>query len=143
MQIDIEDVPARVLSEARCHLGEGPAYDAGSDTAWWFDILERRLFEAHLSTGTVTAHELPFMASALAYVDDDHQLVVAEDGLYRDLAALEARWPAAGLKSITRIGDCLAPSSIADAIHGGHRYAREFDNPLANMVPRRERPVPA
>jgi len=82
MQIDIEDVPARVLSEARCHLGEGPAYDAGSDTAWWFDILERRLFEAHLSTGTVTAHELPFMASALAYLDNDYQLVVAEDGLY-------------------------------------------------------------
>ena len=82
VQIAVEEVPVRVLSEARCHLGEGPAYDAVSDTAWWFDILERRLFEAHLASGAVTRHELPFMASALAYVDDDRQLLLAEDGLY-------------------------------------------------------------
>lgn len=81
-EVQIEDVPVRVLSDARCHLGEGPAYDAASDTAWWFDILERRLFEAHLASGTVTRHELPFMASALACLDDGHQLVVADDGLY-------------------------------------------------------------
>jgi len=82
VQIDLEEMPARVLGEARCHLGEGPAYDAASDTAWWFDILERRLFEAHLPTGAVIRHELPFMASALAYLDDGRQLVLAEDGLY-------------------------------------------------------------
>jgi sugar lactone lactonase YvrE len=41
----VEDVPVGVLGEARCHLGEGPAYDAASDTAWWFDILEKRLRE--------------------------------------------------------------------------------------------------
>ncbi|WP_413990584.1 FAD-dependent oxidoreductase [Labrys okinawensis] len=68
---------------------------------------------------------------------------LAEDALYRDLADLETKWQAGGLKSVTRIGDCLAPSSIADAIHGGHRYAREFDVPFANAMPRRERPIPA
>lgn len=79
----IERVPVAVLGEHRCHLGEGPAYDAASDTAWWFDILERRLFEARLGSGGVVVHTLPVMASALAYVDDGSQLLVAEDGLYR------------------------------------------------------------
>lgn len=68
---------------------------------------------------------------------------VAEDGLYRELADTAGRWQEAGLRSVTRIGDCLAPSSIADAVHAGHRWARELDRPLAEIVPRRERPLPA
>jgi dimethylamine/trimethylamine dehydrogenase len=41
---------------------------------------------------------------------------------------------------LTRIGDCLAPSTIAAAVYDGHRYARELDNPPEpNGVPfRRE-----
>jgi sugar lactone lactonase YvrE len=78
----MEQPVATMLSEVRCHLGEGPAYDAASDTAWWFDILERRLFEARLGTREIVAHSLPFMASALAYIDDGRQLIVAEDGLH-------------------------------------------------------------
>ena len=78
----VEQVAASLLCAERCHLGEGPAYDAASDTAWWFDILERRLFEARLSTGAIAIHRLPVMASALAYVDDARQLMAAEDGLY-------------------------------------------------------------
>lgn len=80
--IATEEATVTVLSEERCHLGEGPAYDAASDTAWWFDILERRLFEAKLGSSEVKAHVLPFMASALACIDDEHQLLVAEDGLW-------------------------------------------------------------
>jgi dimethylamine/trimethylamine dehydrogenase len=30
---------------------------------------------------------------------------------------------------ITRIGDCLAPGTIATAVYSGHRYAREMDEP--------------
>src|SRR5262245_53765239 len=82
IDVPVEDVAVRVLGEARCHLGEGPAYDAGSDTAWWFDILEKRLHEMRLADGAVHIHTLPFMASALAFVDDAHQLVAADDGLY-------------------------------------------------------------
>ncbi|MEM7425453.1 MAG: FAD-dependent oxidoreductase [Pseudomonadota bacterium] len=44
-----------------------------------------------------------------------------------------------GLKSVTRIGDCLAPGTIAAAVYGGHRYARELNAPRAEGVPfRRE-----
>src|SRR5262249_26558979 len=78
----VEDVPVRVIGEARCHLGDGPSYDVASDTAWWFDILERRLHQVRLADGAVRLHALPFMASALAFVDDTRQLVAADDGLY-------------------------------------------------------------
>ena len=75
--------PAPVLlGETRCHLGEGPAYDAATDTAFWFDILERKLFEADLEKGSVICHDLPLMASALAMVDDERQIVSTESGLY-------------------------------------------------------------
>jgi sugar lactone lactonase len=78
----VEDVAISVLAEARCHLGEGPAYDAVSDTAWWFDILEKRLYEVRLADGAVCQYPLPVMASALAFIDDTHQLIAADDGLY-------------------------------------------------------------
>ena len=37
-----------------------------------------------------------------------------------------------------RVGDCLAPSSIADAVYSAHRYARLLGEP--DLPPRRERP---
>ena len=78
----MEDVPTSVLSAERCHLGEGPTYDATTGTAWWFDILERRLLEADIASGRVKIHALAGMASALARIDTERQLIVAEDGLY-------------------------------------------------------------
>lgn len=81
-----EEVGAKVLSDHPCQLGEGPTYDPGSNTAWWFDIVERKLFEHRFGTGTEIVHELPFMASALAFIDDERQLVAGEAGLYiRDI----------------------------------------------------------
>ena len=77
-----EQVPTSVLSAERCHLGEGPTYDATTDTAWWFDILEGRLFEARLGSGRISIHRLGRMASALARIDAERQLISAEDGLY-------------------------------------------------------------
>lgn len=104
----IERVPVAVLGEHRCHLGEGPAYDAATDTAWWFDIVERRLFEASLVSGAVVVHTLPVMASALAFVDDGLQLLVAEDGLYlRDTASgrLTLHLPLEADNPVTRSND--------------------------------------
>jgi len=48
--------------------------------------------------------------------------------------------------AITRIGDCLAPSTIAAAVYSGHRFARELDEPQSEGAPfKRERvgPLPA
>jgi sugar lactone lactonase len=79
---EMEEVPTAVLCSERCHLGEGPTYDAATDTAWWFDIVERRLFEARLDTGQTTIHSLDVMGSALGRIDAHRQLLVADDGLY-------------------------------------------------------------
>jgi len=38
-----------------------------------------------------------------------------------------------------RIGDCLVPSSIADAVYSGHRFAREYAEKPARLVVKRER----
>lgn len=56
--------------------------------------------------------------------------------LYNDLldAGAETR-----CKTLSRIGDCLAPSTIAAAIYSGHRYARELGETQVDGVPfRRE-----
>ena len=63
-------------------LGEGPTFDVPSKTLFWFDITGKRLLEQRGGDGRFQAHSLPVMASALASIDGDRQLVVAEDGLY-------------------------------------------------------------
>jgi dimethylamine/trimethylamine dehydrogenase len=60
---------------------------------------------------------------------------VPEDTLHHELAG---RLPAG---TLSRIGDCLSPSHIADAVYAGHRFAREFDEPKSAII-RRERPEP-
>ena len=52
----MEEVGTSILCDWHCHLGEGCTYDPARDTAWWFDILDRTLFEADLASGAVTSH---------------------------------------------------------------------------------------
>ena len=56
------------------------------------------------------------------------------DELYTELTELAKAPP------VTRIGDCLVPGLIADAVFSGHRFAREFEAGVAPL--RRERPEP-
>jgi dimethylamine/trimethylamine dehydrogenase len=49
--------------------------------------------------------------------------------LAQSLGDLPGEVNAAGIVSITSIGDCFAPSTIAAAVYAGHRHAREFDCP--------------
>lgn len=62
--------------------------------------------------------------------------------LHDALEARQTEWAARGIKSVTRIGDSLVPSTIADAVHRGHRYARELEVPASNRMVKRERPIP-
>lgn len=77
----MNDIAVSVLSEIACHLGEGPSYDARTDSLFWFDILERKLLQHRFSEGKTDIHPLPVMASALADVDAERQLLVTETGL--------------------------------------------------------------
>jgi dimethylamine/trimethylamine dehydrogenase len=64
------------------------------------------------------------------------------DELHETLAAMQESVTAAGIVSLSSIGDCLAPSTIAAAVYSGHRHAREFDAVASDEVPfRRELPL--
>ena len=43
-----------------------------------------------------------------------------------------------GIKSVTRIADCLAPGTIAMAIYAGHQYARELECEVSEIPFKRE-----
>ncbi|WP_421695307.1 NAD(P)-binding protein [Aestuariivirga sp.] len=47
--------------------------------------------------------------------------------LAREVEARREDWAAAGLRSVSVIGDALAPGTIAAAVWSGRRYAEEFD----------------
>ena len=51
------------------------------------------------------------------------------DQLWNDLVARKEEWEDCGIKTVERIGDCLAPSIIAAANYSGHSYARFFLSP--------------
>jgi dimethylamine/trimethylamine dehydrogenase len=57
------------------------------------------------------------------------------DSLFLELTGDPDRLATAGIKSVTRIGDCLAPSTIAAAVYAGHRAAREMDGKPSEDVP--------
>jgi len=51
---------------------------------------------------------------------------IPQDDLYRSLR---------DEIDIERIGDCLAPGTIATAVYSGHKYAREMDEDVSDDVP--------
>ncbi|TIU60901.1 MAG: SMP-30/gluconolactonase/LRE family protein, partial [Mesorhizobium sp.] len=76
-----------VFSDRICQLGEGPSYDRGSDALFWFDIVNGLLLEQGVGSGVLKVHDLGLMASALAIIDEQRQLIATETGLHvRDVA---------------------------------------------------------
>ena len=67
----------------------------------------------------------------------------SENALYRQLMERQTDWEAHGIKRVFRIGDCVAPGIVADAVFDGHRLAREIDsgNPEVPLPFIRERRV--
>jgi dimethylamine/trimethylamine dehydrogenase len=51
------------------------------------------------------------------------------DGLYHALRDDPGAREAAGITGLFRVGDCVSPRMIADAIFDGHRLGREIDSP--------------
>jgi dimethylamine/trimethylamine dehydrogenase len=54
---------------------------------------------------------------------------LSDDALYRELVSDPHALAAAGIAAVYRVGDCVAPRLIADAIFDGHRLGREIDGP--------------
>ena len=57
------------------------------------------------------------------------------DTVYQTLMNQQTKWADAGIKSVSRIGDCEAPSIIAAAVHAGHCWARYLDASEIPSVP--------
>ena len=57
------------------------------------------------------------------------------DGLYHELVADPETLAATGIDQVVRIGDCYGPGTIAAAIYGGHRFARELGSRPTGDVP--------
>jgi dimethylamine/trimethylamine dehydrogenase len=63
---------------------------------------------------------------------------VPDDALYRELASEPDRLRGAGIQTLTRIGDCHGPATIAAAVYEGHKFARELGEDEAGITFHRE-----
>src|SRR5690606_28405669 len=119
---------------------------------WTNATLEQPYIQARLLAGGIDIH----VSHTLARIDDggvaianvysavatrlDAAAVVMVTGrlpvdtLYRDLRADRPLLRDAGIRSPLRIGDCLSPGTIAAAVYGGHRAARELDAPADDLL---------
>jgi dimethylamine/trimethylamine dehydrogenase len=105
------------------------------------DFIQHRLFSLGIEVAfsriasAIGDHRLKtdciYGGASIEFEFDNLLLVTSrapDDRLYHGLAPGTA----------TRIGDCLLPSSIADAVYSGHRFAREYGRDPAELRPRRE-----
>jgi dimethylamine/trimethylamine dehydrogenase len=51
----------------------------------------------------------------------------SDDALYREITGDPSQLAEAGISGVYAIGDCVAPSLIAESVFSGHRLAREID----------------
>jgi dimethylamine/trimethylamine dehydrogenase len=76
-------------------------------------------------------------------VDTDSLVMVTEklprEQLFKTVAAEQAinsdLWQQSGIRTLTTVGDCHAPGTIANAIYSGHLHAREHDENKALAIP--------
>jgi dimethylamine/trimethylamine dehydrogenase len=107
-------------------------------------FIQRRLIEAGAvlklthGLGAVEKDHLKLACiytGSLAIVEADAVVMVTarlpNDALHFELKARQAEWEMRGLKTVTAIGDCLAPGTIAHAVYSGHRFGRELEEPAA------------
>jgi dimethylamine/trimethylamine dehydrogenase len=132
---------------------------AGNASAWTFMTNELPLVHRALGNAGVpihTLHRVKAFDGATVTLADVYSgkekdlacrsLVIVgmrkpRDELYHALLARESELKDAGIASVARIGDSLAPGAIVHAVHGGHRYAREFDSENAEPPYTRDFPI--
>jgi dimethylamine/trimethylamine dehydrogenase len=116
-------------------------------SAWTVHTLEARRIQARLlraGVALVTGRALAAVHTGAvelvcAYTGDvttaTADCVVAvtartpSTGLYDQLLAARDRWDDHGVRTVTALGDCHAPGTIAAAVYAGHKYARELGEP--------------
>ncbi|MCK8482917.1 FAD-dependent oxidoreductase [Aliiroseovarius sp. S2029] len=112
------------------------------------DRIQRRLIEKNVRIMpllTLTGMSDDAVTLACIYSGETRKIACAtlvlvtsrmpNDAVWNGLIAMKEQWRDAGIKTVTRIGDCLAPSLIAMAVYSGHSFARniEFEVPPEPM----------
>ncbi|MFK7754997.1 MAG: NAD(P)-binding protein [Sedimentitalea sp.] len=144
-----------LLAELLCQEGHDVTFVTPSAyvSEWTSQTLEQHRIQSRLMKRGVTvhlSHNLTQIGADTATLvcgytgaetklNDTTALLVTmrapHDALYHDLVGLD-------LPSLTRIGDVLAPGTIAAAVYAGHRFARELGTAdLPNVPFRRELPA--
>jgi dimethylamine/trimethylamine dehydrogenase len=85
----------------------------------------RRVDRGQVPGQTEYGDSLNFDANSVVLVTQR----LSDDFLYRELMADPARLEAAGIDAVYRVGDCVAPRTLADVVFDGHRLGREIDGP--------------
>ncbi|MEX1234522.1 MAG: FAD-dependent oxidoreductase [Roseovarius sp.] len=130
---------------------------AGDVSTWTHNTLEQTRIQKRLiemGVQIIPLHNVARVgrgrvALSCIYTDRTHEIACetflpvtmrdVNDALYHEVLALLAGRDEA--PSLARIGDCLGPGTIAAAVYGGHRYARELGAPPSDAAPfRRELP---
>ena len=105
--------------------------------------IQRRLIEKNVTIKplmNVTGMSDDTVTLGCVYSGQEHEIACARlimvtsrapnDTLWHALNAMNDQWADAGIQTVTRIGDCLAPSLIAMAVYSGHAYARNIELPV-------------
>ncbi|HMD73660.1 MAG TPA: FAD-dependent oxidoreductase [Steroidobacteraceae bacterium] len=149
------------VAEHLAKLGSEVTYvtPAGSASAWTLMTNELPLIHRALAKARVTIRTLrrvaAFGGGTITLADvfsgarqqfDCASLVIVgvrkpHDELYEELIALGPDLKKAGIASVTRIGDALAPGAIVHAVHSGHRYARELESTPGTAPYKRDFPA--
>jgi dimethylamine/trimethylamine dehydrogenase len=144
---------------ARQSLGVTYVTTAGNASAWTFmtnelPLVHRALTKAGVPIHTlkrVTAFDGDSVTIADVYTGAESRIACKSlvlvgirkpnDDLYNALSERTADLDEAGISTVTRIGDCLAPGAIVHAVHSGHRYARELESARDGAPYTRDFPV--
>ncbi len=115
-------------------------------SAWTSNTLEVDRIQARLINAGVALHnnqalvavdgeavtvQCAYTGAASVLAADSVVLVTARqpnNELYQGLEARVGEWHSAGVRSVRRIGDADAPSTIAAAVYAGHKAGREFEH---------------
>ncbi len=132
-----------VLAELLAREGFAVAYVGSRSmvSPWTVNTMEQERIQARLIELGVTLHlsRVPSrrtadgLSLACAYTGREEEIAcgtlvpvtsrLSVDELW---GGLQARGADAGVKSVTRIGDALAPATVAAAVHAGFRFAQEW-----------------
>ncbi len=128
-------------------------------SAWTVNTLEqekiqRQILEAGIDV--VTSHNLTavragevdlactFTGRGRTVAADNVLMVTARlpnSGLYAELADAREAGQAPGLRSLVRIGDCIAPAAIVHAVFSGRRAAEQLDEAATDILSFRTEPL--